>query len=139
MNDAGAVTGAAIGLVWLVLGWWMIRLGASRNRAAAGWDRAAGTIVERDGRTDGVIARHPHVRYAGPDGTERIAPSGSRGGVWEPGTPVEVLLDPGDPDRIMLAQRAERGQPYQVVGWFLVVVAILTFVGSALLAFSPPA
>ncbi len=139
MNDAGAITGTAIGLVWLLLGWWMIRLGATRNRAAAGWDRAVGTIVDRDGSTDGLIARHPHIRYAGPDGTELVVPSGSRGGVWEPGTEVDVLADPTDPQRVMLLAQAERGQPYQVLGWFLVVVAVLTFVGSGLLFFSPPA
>lgn len=138
MNDAGALTGTAIGLGWLVLGWWMIRLGSTRTRAALAWRPAVGTIVDDGGGTEGVIVRRPHVRYAA-DGVERLAPSGSRGGVWEPGTAVEILVDPRDPQRVMLAQQAARGQPYQVLGWFLVVVAILTFVGSALLAFAPPA
>ena len=138
MNDAGAVTGGLIGLVWLVLGWWMIRTGGRRTEAAEGWRRAVATVVDRGGGTTGVLLRHPYLRYAGPDGVLRVAPSRARGGVWEPGTTTDVLVDPERPERVMLLTHAERGQPYLVIGWFFVVVAVLTFVGSLLLVVAVP-
>lgn len=138
MNDAGALTGTAIGLVWLALGWWMIRTGKRRTRASLGWLRTVGTAVDRDGETSGVLLQHPCLRYAGPDGAIRVAPSGSRGGVWEPGATVEILVDPAQPGRVMTVAHGDRGYPYVVVGWFLVIVAILTFVGSLLLVVAVP-
>lgn len=138
MNDAGAVTGGLIGLVWLLIGWAMIRTGARRSRAAQGWRRAVATVVDREGGTSGVLLRHPYLRYAGTDGAVRVAPSHSRGGVWEPGTTTDILVDPEGPERVMLLTRAERGHPYLVIGWFLVIVAALTFVGSLLLVVAVP-
>ncbi len=138
MNDAGAVTGGLIGFAWLLIGMWMIRTGARRTEAAQGWRRAVATVVDRDGGTSGVLLRHPYLRYAGPDGAVRVAPSRARGGVWEPGTTADVLVDAEQPDRVMLVTHAERGQPYLVIGWFLVVVAVLTFVGSLLLVVAVP-
>lgn len=138
MNDAGAITGAAIGLVWLVIGWWMIRTGGQRTKASLGWLRTAATVVDRDGETSGVLLRHPYLRYAGPDGAVRVVPSGSRGGVWEPGATVEILVDPRRAGHVMTAAHGERGYPYVVIGWFLVVVAVLTFAGSLLLAVAVP-
>jgi hypothetical protein len=138
VNDAGAVTGAAIGLVWLLLGWWMIRTGGRRTKATLGWLPAVATVVDRDDQTSGVLLQHPYLRYTGADGAIRVVPSGSRGGVWEPGTTVDILVDPAQPGRVMTAAHGARGYPYVVVGWFLVVVAVLTFAGSLLLAVAVP-
>jgi len=138
VNDAGAVTGGLIGLVWLLIGWRMIRIGGQRTKAALGWSRAVATVVDRGGGTTGVLLRHPYVRYAGPDGGMLVAPSRSRGGVWEPGTTTDILIDPDQPEHVMLAMHAARGHPYVVIGWFLVIVAALTFVGSLLLVVAVP-
>ncbi|MGV1009205.1 MAG: hypothetical protein ACOYBY_11445 [Dermatophilaceae bacterium] len=138
MNDAGAVTGGLIGLVWLLIGWWMIRTGTRRTLAAQGWRRTVATLVDREGGTAGVLLRHPYLRYAGSDGAVRVVASRSRGGVWEPGTSTDILVDPHEPERVMLLTHAERGQPYLVIGWFLVIVAVLTFVGSVLLVVAVP-
>lgn len=138
MNDAGALTGAAIGLAWLLLGWWMIRTGKRRTKASLGWLRMVATVVDREGGTSGVLLRSPHLRYAGPDGALRVIPSGSRGGVWEPGATVDILVDPGRPGHVMTVAHGARGYPYVVIGWFLVVVAALTFAASLLLAVAVP-
>lgn len=134
MNHAGQIAGGLIGLAWLVLGWWMIGVGRTHIRAAEHWRQARGVIVDKDGGTEGLFLRSPHIRYAAADGTQRIVPSRSRGDLWEPGQDVEIVVDPDDPDRVMIASRAERGTPYLVIGWFIIAVAVLTLVSSLMLA-----
>lgn len=139
MNHAGQLAGALIGLAWLVLGWWFIGVGRTHQRAAATWRRAVGQIVDKDGGTEGLFLRNPHVRYAAADGTEVIVRSHSHGDLWEPGQSVDILVDPARPDRIMLARTAQRGTPYTVIGWFIIVVAVLTLLSSLMLALWVPA
>ncbi|MBK8867311.1 MAG: DUF3592 domain-containing protein [Dermatophilaceae bacterium] len=138
MNAAGEIAGALIGLVWLVMGVWMVAIGRRRTAALGGWVAAEGTIVDRHGDTDGLLVRNPHVRYVAPDGSEHVVASKSRGDLWEPGQAVDIRVNPANPAEAMLDTHAGRAQAYLVVGWFIIVVAILTFVGSALLAWATP-
>lgn len=139
MNHGGQLAGGLIGLAWLVLGWWMIGVGRTHQRARVLWRRAEGQIVDKHGGTEGLFLRNPHVRYVGADGSERVVRAHSRGDLWEPGQPVEILVDPDAADRIMLQRTAARGTPYIVIGWFIVVVAALTLVSSLMLALWVPA
>ena len=139
MNHGGQLAGGLIGLAWLVLGWWLIGVGRTHQRAAASWRPAVGQIVDKEGGTSGLFLRNPHVRYAAEDGTERIVRSRSHGDLWEPGQSVDILVDPQRPERIMLARTAQRGTPYAVIGWFIIVVAALTLVSSLMLAVWVPA
>lgn len=52
---------------------------------------------------------------------------------------MDILVDPQRPERIMLARTAQRGTPYAVIGWFIIVVAALTLVSSVMLAVWVPA
>ena len=128
----------ALGLVWLVMGVWMVAIGRRRTAALGGWVAAEGTIVDRHGDTEGLLVRNPHVRYVAPDGSEHVVASKSRGDLWEPGQAVDIRVNPANPAEAMLDTHAGRAQAYLVVGWFIIVVAILTFVGSALLAWATP-
>ncbi|HOF63731.1 MAG TPA: DUF3592 domain-containing protein [Dermatophilaceae bacterium] len=138
VNAAGEIAGALIGLAWLVMGIWMVMIGRRRTRSAHEWVAAEGTIVDRHGDTDGLLVRNPHIRYAAPDGTSHTVPSKSRGDLWEPGQTVGIRVNPANPAEAMLDTHAGRAQAYLVVGWFIIVVAVLTFIGSALLAWATP-
>ena len=72
------------------------------------------------------------------EGSEHVVASKSRGDLWEPGQAVDIRVNPANPAEAMLDTHAGRAQAYLVVGWFIIVVAILTFVGSALLAWATP-
>jgi hypothetical protein len=133
VNAAGEIAGALIGLVWLVMGVWMVAIGRRRTAALGGWVAAEGTIVDRHGDTEGLL-----VRNVAPDGSEHVVASKSRGDLWEPGQAVDIRVNPANPAEAMLDTHAGRAQAYLVVGWFIIVVAILTFVGSALLAWATP-
>ncbi len=136
-NHGGQLAGALIGLAWLGFGWWAIAVGNRHHRAGANWVRRRGQIVDKDGSTEGLFLRNPHVRYDDA-GIEQIARARSRGDLWEPGQAVDILVDPDRPGRIMLARTAQRGTPYVVIGWFLIVVAVLTLVSSLFLALWVP-
>jgi hypothetical protein len=136
MSETGALAGGVIGIAWVVLAVWMVRTG-QRLRSAAAWTPATGTIVGEGGSTEGLILHHPHVRYADADGEVRVVSLGAKG-TWPVGADVDVLVDPTDPTAVMPLARAERGQPYIVIGWFIGVVGFLTLVGAALLAVAVP-
>ena len=78
------------------------------------------------------------MRYVAPDGSKHEVPSKSRGDIWSPGQPVDIVVNPAAPGQAMLATHAGRAQVYLVVGWFIIVVAVLTFIGAALLAWATP-
>ena len=137
-NHGGQIAGTLIGLFWVALGWWMIAVGRRRGRVGGDWVPAVGTIVDKDGGTEGLFLRNPHIRYAAPDGSQRTVASHSRGDLWEPGQSVEILVDPADSGRAVLRTHAARATPYVVIGWFIVVVGLLTLVASAMLAFWVP-
>ncbi|MFZ1288150.1 MAG: DUF3592 domain-containing protein [Candidatus Phosphoribacter sp.] len=139
MNDAGEVAGTIIGLVWLAIGWWMIAVGRRRGCADGDWVHVVGQIVDKDGASEGLFLRNPHIRYDAPDGSTHLVASRSRGDLWEPGQDVAILVDPTDADRAMLLTHAQRATPYVVIGWFIIVIAILTLVATAMLAFWVPA
>ncbi len=134
INHGGQLAGGLIGLAWLILGWWMIAVGRRRGRAGVGWTPAVGTIVDKDGGTEGLFLRNPHIAYAGTDGSQRIVKSGSHGDLWEPGQQVDILVDPARPEHAVLATRAQRGTPYVVIGWFIIGIAVLTLASSWALA-----
>lgn len=133
MNHGGELAGAIIGVAWVVLGGWWMAVGRRRSREGAGWIPAEGTIVDKDGSTEGLFLRNPSVAYVAADGTRRVARSGSHGDLWEPGQAVEILVDPADPQRIVLVRGAQRGTPYLVIGVFVVVVGVLTLIASWML------
>ena len=133
-NHGGQVAGALIGLFWVVLGWWMIAIGRRRGRVGGDWLPAEGTIVDKDGGTEGLFLRNPHIRYAAPDGSEHIVASRSHGDLWEPGQSVDILVDPTEPGRAALLTHAARATPYVVIGWFIIVVGLLTLIASLMLA-----
>ncbi|MBK7610894.1 MAG: hypothetical protein IPJ15_06335 [Actinomycetales bacterium] len=60
------------------------------------------------------------------------------GDLWEPGQSVEILVDPADAGRAVLRTHAARATPYVVIGWFIVVVGLLTLIASAMLALWVP-
>lgn len=136
--DVGVLAATVIGVLWLVAAWLLLRAGRRRTTGATRWLRDEATVCHRDGSTDGVLTSRPYLRYAGPDGRQRIRPSGSRGGMWSPGSTVPVRIDPQHPDRVMLHSAATRGVVYVVLGWFLVVVAVLTLASAAMLQWFVP-
>jgi hypothetical protein len=133
VNHGGEIAGGLIGLVWVVLGVWMILVGRRRAREGVGWRAAAGTIVDKDGTTQGLFLRNPHVAYLDADGTRRVVRSGSHGDLWEPGQSVDILVDPDRPDHIVLVRGALRATPYLVIGWFIVLIGVLTLIASWML------
>lgn len=137
-NHGGQLVGALIGIFWVMLGGWWVAIGRRRSVVAAHWQRVVGKIVDKNGGTEGLIARNPHLAYAASDGSAHRVPSHSRWDSWEPGQDVDVLVDPDVPGRAMLASHAERGGTYVVIGWFIVVVGVLTLIASLLLAVATP-
>ncbi len=133
-NEAGELVGTLIGLFWVALGSWWVAIGRRRQDAAAGWDVVTGRIVDREGGAEGLLIRNPHLAYAARDGSQHRVRSRSRGDIWQPGQSVDVLVDPDRPERAMLVTHAERGTPFLVIGWFLVMSGVLTLIASVMLA-----
>ena len=57
-NHGGQLVGALIGIFWVMLGGWWVAIGRRRSVVAAHWQRVVGKIVDKNGGTEGLIARN---------------------------------------------------------------------------------